>query len=233
MLRLALVGYGRMGRAVAALAAERGHQVQTVIRSAENGGGAALNRDRLGAVEAVLEFTRPEAAVSNLVRLAPLRIPVITGTTGWSARLGEVSRAFIEQRSALLHSPNFSVGVQLFLRAARDVAGRFAGHAGFDGFIVETHHAAKLDAPSGTALRLQTAARAADPDRHYPISSVRGGAMPGVHTLIFDAPEETVRLEHEARGRQAFAAGALSAAEWLIGREGVFTFEEMLFGREP
>jgi 4-hydroxy-tetrahydrodipicolinate reductase len=204
-----------------------------VIAAAENQDAAAITRDRLAGADVAMEFTRPDQAVGNLLALAALGIRTITGTTGWLDRLPEVSQAVSAHHTALLHSPNFSIGVQLFLRGAEDLARRFAGREGFDGFIVETHHAAKRDAPSGTALRLKAGIGKADPTRAFPISSIRAGHAPGSHALVYDAAYETIRLEHVARGRQAFAAGALAAAEWLVGREGVFTFDQMLFGEEP
>ena len=232
-MHLALVGDGKMSRAIAHLALERGHVVSTVVTRGENQGGAALTRDRLGGVDVVLEFTRPEAAPGNLLALARLGMPVISGTTGWQSRLEEITVAIPAGGGALLHSPNFSVGVQLFLRGARDLARRFAGQPPFAEFVVETHHAAKRDAPSGTALALQEALRTGDPAREFAITSIRGGHVPGMHEVVFDAPFETVRLQHVARGRQVFAAGALAAAEWIRGKHGVFTFDQMLFGEEP
>jgi 4-hydroxy-tetrahydrodipicolinate reductase len=124
------------------------------------------------------------------------------------------------------------MGVHLFLRAAHDLACRFAGRPEFDAFILEEHHAAKLDAPSGTARELQARATAADTARPFPITSVRAGAIPGTHLVAYDGPYERVTLAHEARSREGFAAGALAAAEWLPGRRGVFTVEDMLFGDE-
>ena len=120
--------------------------------------------------------------------------------------------------------------MQLFLRAARALGAEFTGREGFDGFILEEHHAAKRDAPSGTARVLQQRMREADPARQYPITSVRAGDIPGTHTVNLDGLYETVTLQHTARSRDGFAAGALAAAEWLPGRTGVFTFEAMLFG---
>ncbi len=231
-MRLALIGHGKMGRAVAALAAERGYQIVTVVTGAENLGGRALTAERLNGAEVAVEFTGPRAAVANLLRLAELGIPTVTGTTGWMSELPLVAAAVTAHHSALLFSPNFSLGVQLFLRAARDLAARFAGHPEFDAWIAEAHHAAKADAPSGTAKRLQELVRKTDPARAFPVSSLRAGHIPGTHTIGYDAPHETIRLTHEARGREAFAAGALAAAEWIRGREGVFTFEQMLFGDE-
>jgi 4-hydroxy-tetrahydrodipicolinate reductase len=231
-MRLALIGYGKMGHALAALAIERGHEVCTIVRGAENPEGAALTADRLGGAEVALEFTRPEAAPGNLIRIARLGLPTVSGTTGWSSSLPAIEREVTAHGGALLYSPNFSVGVHLFLRAAADLARRLSGRADFEAFILEQHHAAKRDAPSGTALQLQAVVTAADPDRPFPISSVRAGSTPGSHLLAYDSPFEVIRLEHTARGRHSFAAGALLAAEWLRGRSGVHTFQEMLFGAE-
>jgi 4-hydroxy-tetrahydrodipicolinate reductase len=222
-----------MNRAIAQLAMERGHVIHTIITGSENRAGEALTTQRLAGADVAFEFTRPDRAAENLLQLAALRVPTVTGTTGWLGRLSDVTRAVATHRTALLHSPNFSVGVQLYLRAARDLARRFAGRPEFAGYVVETHHAAKRDAPSGTGLALQTALRSADVERDFPITSVRAGHAPGTHELRYDTPLETIRLCHEARGRQAFANGALTAAEWLAGREGVFTFEQMLFGEAP
>ncbi len=232
-LALALVGDGKMSRAIAALAPAQGHLVRTVITSAENPGGRALTAERLRGVDVVLEFTRPDAAPENLLRLAELRLPTVTGTTGWSDRMPEVAARVVARHAALLHAANFSVGVHLFLRTARELARAFAGRAGFDAWVTETHHAAKRDAPSGTGRALVAALRGGDPAREFPVTSIRGGQVPGTHEVTYDGAHETIRLEHVARGREAFAAGALLAAAWLVGREGVFTFDQMLFGEEP
>jgi 4-hydroxy-tetrahydrodipicolinate reductase len=177
-----------------------------------------------------VEFTRPDAVVANLERLIEAGIPTVTGTTGWNDELGRITSLVDRRDGALLHAANFSLGVHLFLRAARDLARRFAGHAGFDAFILEEHHAAKRDAPSGTARELQARTRAADPARPVPITSLRAGATPGTHILAYDGPYERVTLGHEARSRDGFASGALAAAEWLPGHHGVHTVEDMLFG---
>jgi 4-hydroxy-tetrahydrodipicolinate reductase len=229
-MRLAIVGSGKMGRTVAALAEERGHVVHAIIGREENAGGAALTPERLRGVDAAIEFTRPDAVVTNLERLIEAGIPTVTGTTGWNAELPRVARLVEARRGALLHAANFSAGVHLFLRAARDLAARFAGRPEFDSFILEEHHAAKVDAPSGTAAALRRRLREADPAREFPITSVRAGSIPGTHVVTYDGPHDTVALSHVARSRRGFAAGALAAAEWLPGRPGVHDFEEMLFG---
>ena len=229
-MRLAIVGDGKMGRTIAALAEARGHVVHVIIGRAENAGGGALTKARLAGVDVALEFTRPDSAVPNLERLIEAGIPTVTGTTGWSAELPRIAKLVESKRGALLHAANFSVGVHLFLRAARDLAARFAGRPEFDAFILEEHHAAKVDAPSGTARVLRERVREADAAREFPITSIRAGATPGTHVLTYDGADETIALTHVARNRRSFAAGALAAAEWLPGRTGVFDFEAMLFG---
>jgi 4-hydroxy-tetrahydrodipicolinate reductase len=231
-MRLALIGHGKMARAVETLATDQGHEIVTVVRGEENANGQALTAERLSAAEVAIEFTRPEAAADNLLRLAAIGLRAVCGTTGWTDRLPDVTAAVLEHRTALLHSPNFSIGVHLFLRAGEDLARRFADRPEFEAWISEAHHSAKVDAPSGTARQLREALRKSDPARTFPISSLRAGYIPGIHTIGYDAPHETIRLTHEARGRQTFAAGALAAAEWLAGRQGVYTFEQMLFGDE-
>jgi 4-hydroxy-tetrahydrodipicolinate reductase len=231
-MRIAIIGNGRMGQAVAALAQRRGHSVHTVVNSSENAGGRALTAERLAGADAAVEFTRPDAVVANLERLIGAGIPTVTGTTGWWDELPRIA-ALVERRGgSLLYAANFSAGVHLFLRAARDLARRFAGRPEFDAFILEEHHAAKVDAPSGTARELQGRMRDADPARPFPITSVRAGATPGRHLAAYDGPYERITLTHEARSRDGFAAGALAAAEWLPGRPGVHTVEDMLFGAE-
>jgi 4-hydroxy-tetrahydrodipicolinate reductase len=229
-MNLAIVGNGKMGHAVAELAEERGHVVHAIIGPEENRAGAALTRERLAGVEAAIEFTRPDAVVANLERLIQAGIPTVTGTTGWGSELPRIAQLVEARRGALLYAANFSVGVHLFLRAARDLAARIAGRPEFDAFILEEHHAAKVDAPSGTAAALRGRLREADPAREFPITSVRAGSIPGTHVVTYDGPHDTVALSHVARSRRGFAAGAVAAAEWLPGRPGVHDFEEMLFG---
>ncbi len=225
MLRIAIVGYGRMGHAVEAAALARGHEIAAALDL-----GDPIAPEQLRGADVAIEFTTPAAAAGNITRLIEAGVPVVSGTTGWHGELPRLAALVDARNGALLYAANFSIGVQLFLRAAADLARRFAGRSGFDGFIVEEHHATKLDAPSGTALTLRDTVARADPVRPYPVTSVRAGSIPGIHRLAYDGPFDTVTLEHVARSRDGFAAGAVAAAEWLPGRRGVFTFEEMLFG---
>ncbi len=229
-MKIAIIGNGKMGKAVAALAENRGHRIHTVVNRVENAGGRALTPERLKGAEVAIEFTRPDAVVQNLERLIELGIPTVTGTTGWSDALPRIIQLVELRRGTLLHAANFSVGMHLFLRAARELARCFRGRPDFAVSILEEHHAAKVDAPSGTALLLQRQLWSEEPGRRFPITSVRAGTTPGTHTLTYEGPYETVTMRHVAKSREVFAAGALAAAEWLPGRSGVFTFEEMLFG---
>lgn len=231
-MKLALVGHGRMGQAIARLATERGHIVVATVSGQAQRAGGALTVERLAGADIVLEFTRPEAAVGNLLALARLRARVVTGTTGWTEALPEVRRAFEASDGALLHSANFSPGVQLFLRVAEDLARRFAARPEFAAYVTDIHHAAKRDAPSGTARLLQERLQRSDTKREFPISSTRAGFAAGRHEVVYDTEFETISLTHEARSRDVFAAGALKAAEWLEGRHGVFTLDQMLFGED-
>ncbi|MFL5402855.1 MAG: 4-hydroxy-tetrahydrodipicolinate reductase [Gemmatimonadales bacterium] len=232
-MRIAVIGHGRMGKAIADLAKERGHTIHTVITRQENAGGRALTRERLAGADVALEFTRPDSAVANLEHLIESGTPTVSGTTGWTEALPQLT-ALVESRGgSLLYAANFSVGVHLFFRAAMELARCFRGRPEYGVSILEQHHEAKLDAPSGTALQLQRQLWSAEPGRRFPITSVRAGDAPGTHTLAYDGPYETITLGHVTRSREVFAAGALAAAEWLPGRTGVFRFEDMLFGAEP
>lgn len=219
-----------MGKAVAGLAIERGHSIHTVVDSSDNVAGRALTRERLAGTDVAIEFTRPEAVASNLERLIDLGIPTVTGTTGWIGALPRITALVEARKGALLHAANFSAGVHLFLRAARELARSFNGRPEFLASIREEHHATKLDAPSGTALLLQHRLGDSDAARSFPITSVRTRTTPGTHTVTYEGPHETVALSHVARDRESFADGALTAAEWLPGKTGVFTFEHLLFG---
>jgi 4-hydroxy-tetrahydrodipicolinate reductase len=219
---VAIVGLGRMGRAVEQLAPERDFRVVARIGRADDVTPASLH----GAAVAI-EFTEPSAAVANIRACLNAGCPVVTGTTGWYDELPSLREEVAAHRGALLAAPNFSLGVAVFSRLVEEAAGRFSALAGFDAHLVEIHHSAKKDAPSGTAAALARVAEAAS-GKPLPITSVRTGSVPGTHEVIFDAPFEQVRLVHEARDRRVFAEGALTAARWIIGREGIFTMDDVI-----
>ncbi len=229
-MNLAIVGDGRMAQAIAAEAHAAGDRVLAILGAAENAAGAGITAERLGGCDVVLEFTVPAAAPANLRALRAIGATVVCGTTGWDAERAAVEASWQGGPGALLVASNFALGVQLFLRAARALAEAAANRPEFDGFLHERHHVAKIDAPSGTGLLLQRTVRDVDPARPWPIVSIRAGAIPGDHELVLDSRFESITLRHSARDRRVFAAGALAAARWLIGRRGVFTLDAMLAG---
>lgn len=225
---IALVGMGKMGRALAALAPERGFRVVAELDPAR-AGYAGITRESLRGAKVAVEFTTPDAAPANVRACIAAGCPVVVGTTGWYGELAAISAEVERAGGAMLTAPNFSVGVAVFDRVVAEAARLFARLEGFDAHLIETHHAAKKDAPSGTAGALaRTASDALG--RPIPVTSVRTGHVPGTHEVVFDAPFEQVRLVHEARDRRVFAEGALVAARWLVGRRGVFTMADVLSG---
>jgi len=225
--RLAIVGLGRMGRAVEQLAPERSFQVVARLDAARNPGGAGITPEALAGAEVIVEFTAPDAAVSNIHAALVAGCPIVVGTTGWYGALPGVIDEVRRANGALVWAPNFAIGVAVFEQLVEQATRLAAAAPGFDAHIVETHHAAKKDAPSGTALKLAQAARRGR-GREVPVTSVRTGSVPGTHELLLDAPFEQIRLEHVARDRRVFAEGALLAARWLVGRRGVYQMRDVL-----
>jgi len=223
--RLAIVGMGKMGRAIADLAPA--HELEVVARLDHDEMTAGLTKEMLNAADVAVEFTVPDAAPANVRALVAAGCPVVVGTTGWYDHLDDVRRDVDASNGALLAATNFSLGVNIFEQVLARAAELFAAAPGFDAHMIETHHSAKKDAPSGTALTLAKAAAAAS-GREMPITSVRVGSVPGIHEVIFDAQFEQIRFEHIARDRRVFGALALIAAAWLIGRRGVFTMKDVL-----
>lgn len=225
-LRLALIGMGKMGRALAQLAPARGFRVVAEIDPA-NAQAREVTRAALADAQVAIEFTLPSAAPANIRACLAAGCPVVVGTTGWYDQLPAIRAEVAQRGGALLTAPNFSVGVAIFDRVVAEAARLFGVVDGFEAHLIETHHSAKKDAPSGTAAAL---ARSVEQSmgRPIPITSVRVGSVPGTHELVFDAPFEQVRLIHEARDRRVFAEGALLAARWLVGRMGVFGMQDVL-----
>ncbi len=224
MTRLLLVGHGRMGRLVESLAPEYGCEIAGVVTD-EN--PAALGADH-GRVDVAIDFTLPEAVPSNLPLLAGRGINVVIGTTGWQAHEPALRDVVTRAGTGVLAAANFSLGMNLFALLAEESARRFGPHAGFGAWIHELHHAAKKDAPSGTALMLLNAMQQAGYPHHVDVAATRAGSIPGTHTIGFDGPSETVTLTHTVRDRGVFARGALEAARWLVGRRGWFSMRDFL-----
>jgi 4-hydroxy-tetrahydrodipicolinate reductase len=224
---VAVIGDGKMGQAIRQLALDKGWKVTAILGERENAGGAGITARSLGNPQVAVEFTQPDAAVGNIIACLKAGVPIVVGTTGWYQSLPEVTRVAKESGTGLLWAPNFSLGVNVLIELARYAGTMMRSLEGFDAHIVETHHAAKKDAPSGTAMAIAKAASDAL-DRPIPTTSVRTGSVPGTHELIFDGAFEQLSLTHLARDRRVFAEGALKAADWLIGKKGVFTMRDVL-----
>ncbi|HXH24097.1 MAG TPA: dihydrodipicolinate reductase C-terminal domain-containing protein [Vicinamibacterales bacterium] len=231
-MRLLLLGHGRMGRLVEALAPEYGAEIVGVID--EFSGPDALSPELIPRADVAIDFTTAAAVVANFPRLAEARINIVIGTTGWSEKESELRAIASTAGIGVLAAPNFSIGAVLFGEIAARAAELLAAREDFGAWIHEAHHAAKIDAPSGTALGLRQRMESAGYARRIDVSSTRAGHIPGIHTIGFDGPSETITLTHSVRDRGTFARGALLAARWLKGRRGWFTMPDCLgIGAKP
>ena len=221
---LAVVGLGRMGQAVRELAPDAGFEVVAEIGRPAESAPAVIDRSALRGASVAIEFTTPDAGAANIRALLAAGCSVVSGTTGFD--LAPVAKDARASNAALLHAANFSLGMHAFRQAAATAASVLRD-AGFDMHLLDVHHVAKRDAPSGTARQLVAALQRVL-GREVPVTSIRTGAVPGTHELTFDAPYEQLRVEHVVRDRRVFAAGALRAARWIQGRRGVFTLDDML-----
>jgi len=219
---LAVIGYGKMGRLIDQLAPEYGFNVTARVD---------VDRpDKLEHADVAIEFSVPSAVLGNVAKIAALRVPLVVGTTGWLDRLNEVKQIIAENDSALVWSPNFSVGMNVFSRLVAEAARLLKDEKEYGAWAWEIHHITKKDAPSGTLLKLVDQMEAAGFTRPIDTSSSRAGAHPGTHEIGFDSAADTITLRHAARSREGFARGALKAAQWIIGRKGCYEFSDVLFG---
>jgi len=226
-MRLLVLGRGKTGALVAEVARERGHEVR-VMGAEENPGGAALTPDALRDVDAIIDFTTPQAVIPNIIGAMQAKKPMVVGTTGWYDKLAMVRDLVRESSGSLLYAPNFSIGVNVFFEGARAAAA--AVKHGYAAHIVERHHAQKKDAPSGTAARMQQIIQETS-GKELEITSIREGDVVGTHVMLFDSPNDTMMFTHDAKSRRGFAEGAVVAAEWLRGKQGFFEFKDVLAGK--
>lgn len=215
-----------MGRLVGKLAGEKGHEVVLTIDIDDASRSIEELTEALRGCDVAIDFSVAETIPKNTEICAQAGVPLVVGTTGWLAKLDEVRRIVDEFDGALVYGANFSVGVQVFYRVAAAAAELFQNLESYDAFIEESHHKRKRDAPSGTALQLGDIV-AAHLGREVPVTSTRAGYIPGTHRVGFDSAADQITLEHVARSREGFAAGALMAAEWIVGRTGLFEFSEV------
>src|SRR5690349_21013515 len=220
-MKIALLGYGKMGQMVEAAATRRGVEVACVIDP------LAGTRGRFEDADVCIDFSEPAAVVGNVERVAAAGLAMVVGTTGWYDRMDEVRRVVDEKQIGFVYGSNFSVGVNLMFKIARYSARLFSRFASHEPFITEAHHQFKKDAPSGTAIFLRREVEA-EYNRDVPTASLRAGFVPGTHTVGFDSEADTLAITHTARSRAGFAEGAIIAARWIAGRRGFYEFSEII-----
>lgn len=241
-MKIALIGYGKMGQMVEKAVKARGHEiVATIDPFGEKASAKVITKATLSGAEAAIEFTSPQSVMANIKALVPLGIPLVVGTTGWHDRHDEVAKLVEEHEGALCWAMNFSLGVNLFYKVVEKAAAIVGAHPAYDAGGYEVHHNQKADSPSGTARAIAERMLAAMPGKsrveyglvdrkpdpeeiHY--ASLRVGAVPGTHAVLFDSAFDTIELKHTARTREGFAEGAAIACEWIAGRKGMRCFDE-------
>lgn len=236
-MRLAIIGYGKMGREIETLALERNHEIIVRIDNEEDW---KQNAEALASCDVATEFTSPSVAKQNLYRCFEARIPVVTGSTGWHNELQEVKQRCLEHNAALFFASNFSIGVNIFFEINKLLASLMKDHPEYKAGITEIHHLQKLDAPSGTAISLATDLMAENPSYsmwelgdsietgHLGITAKREGSVPGTHIIQWNSEIDSISISHEARSRKGFALGALLAAEFMKGKTGIYGMADML-----
>ena len=231
-MKIALVGYGTMGKVIERVAQDRGHEIVARISRGDD-----LNATRKA--DAAIEFTSPDSVIKNLETLIQLGVPTICGTTGWNDQLPEI-KGFVEKnKGGLVHASNFSLGVNLFFELNKQLAELMNRFQEYQLHLTEIHHTEKKDAPSGTALSLfeQIAEKTVNKNWHLGsnsnedsvgISAIREKEVKGTHIVSYESDIDTIEIKHEAHSRDGFALGAVMAAEWLQGKQGVFTMKDVL-----
>lgn len=236
-MKIALIGYGKMGHEIEKIALDRGHEIVSII-DMENVGD--FDSETFRSADVAIEFTRPEVAIGNLSRCFEAQVPVVCGTTGWAAQMAEVKKEMTNKNGTLFWSSNFSLGVNIFFAVNRYLAKIMNHYPDYNVGMVEVHHTQKLDAPSGTAITLAEDILAGldrkskwvkeveiHPDE-LAIVSKREGAVPGIHEVVYTSDMDTVSIKHAAKTRRGFALGAVLAAEFTAGKKGFLSMNDLL-----
>jgi 4-hydroxy-tetrahydrodipicolinate reductase len=235
-MRIALIGYGKMGKAIEEIAVKNGHSISLVI---DLHNSSNLTKENLQKADVAIEFTTPETAMNNILKCIDAGIPVVCGTTGWLDRIGEVKEACIEKQSALLYSSNFSIGVNIFFEVNKRLAELMKNQA-YDVTVEETHHTQKKDAPSGTAITIAEQLLTelshkkkwvndkSSNQEELSILSHRIDPAAGTHVVKYTSPVDDIEIIHTAHNRKGFAAGAVQAAEFIKGKKGIFSMKDVL-----
>jgi len=236
VLKIAIIGYGKMGREIEKAALAQGHQVVCIVDK-------ETNWEKFpGKAEVAIEFTTPDAAFSNILRCFEVNLPVVCGTTGWYQNLGQVETICIEKGQTLFYAPNFSLGMNIFFEVNRHLASLVSSFEGYKPSISETHHTQKLDAPSGTAIYLANQLieqhtgfigwklqnEYPSEENIIPVEALRVEGVPGTHVVRWNGTNDSLDIKHTAHNRSGFVQGALLAAQWVWQKKGVYTMKDLL-----
>jgi 4-hydroxy-tetrahydrodipicolinate reductase len=238
-MKIGLIGYGKMGKAIEEIALERGHQIVFKADSEH-----PISPEIIASADVAIEFSIPELAVKHIQIAADAKTPIVVGTTGWNANLEEVEGYVKENTGSLIHASNFSIGVNIFFEVNRKLAQLLSQHPEYQACITETHHLQKLDSPSGTAISLANeilnnnesylswVSGGGKPphvnSNQLGVTSIRLPGVPGTHTVTYQSEIDSITITHEAHSRKGFALGAVIAAEWILNKQGVFTMQDVL-----
>ena len=227
--RLAIVGYGKMGRLIEQLAPEYGFAVSLKLDEFNNAGFEAVTAGNFRGIDVAIDFSIPSAVLRNVEGIAALGVNMVIGTTGWQDHAENIKAAVAKNGIGLVWSPNYSVGVNAFFRLVSEAAKLLSTQPAYGAWAWEIHHSTKKDAPSGTLLKLVEEMKRAGYARTIDVGSNRAGGHPGTHEIGFDSSADTITLRHTARSREGFARGALQAARWVIGKKGFYEFGDIVF----
>ena len=235
-MRVAIIGYGKMGREIEKILIQRGHEVALII---DQDNTADLNADNLKMIDVAIEFTTPATAYDNIRRCLECGTAIVSGTTGWTSRLAELQALCREKDGAMFYASNYSIGVNLMFRLNRELARMMNAFNGYEVTMAETHHTEKKDSPSGTAVTLAEDIIAridrkqgwvnepTTDERLIGIESFRVGMTPGDHSVTYTSEDDVLEIRHSIKNRRTLAQGAVIAAEFLCGKQGVFTMEDL------
>ncbi|MBK7028565.1 MAG: 4-hydroxy-tetrahydrodipicolinate reductase [Bacteroidales bacterium] len=235
-MKLAIIGYGTMGREIEKIALQRNHEITVII---DNEQDWETEGKRLHDCDVAVEFTTPSVVLDNLNKCFKSGIPVVTGTTGWHSQIDEVSAACTRENAALFYASNFSIGVNIFFEINRKLASLLQSQDSYTPEITEIHHTRKKEAPSGTAISIAQDIISANKRYHswklgpssageIPVTATREGDVPGTHLVQWQSTNDTISIRHEAKNRIGFAQGAILAAEFMVGKHGIFSMKDLL-----
>lgn len=238
-MRIALIGYGKMGKAIEEIALERGHTISCIVNSTNS-----IQQATLSDSDVAIEFTQPHLAVDHITHCVEKNVPIVVGTTAWNESLPSVKKLIEEKNGCLLHASNFSIGVNIFFEVNKMLARLMTGHPEYSAQLDEIHHLQKLDSPSGTAITLANGILENNPDylswvhaennaphtnhNQLGLISYRKPDVPGTHSITYKSTIDTITITHEAHNRKGFALGAVLGAEFIVGKKGIYSMSDVL-----